>query len=284
MAPEEKKDASLAAVQNNTSSTSGDDRAFLENWSLSLGFFLLGILCGAAFGRLSGYAAFLWIVDLIIVLVYALWVYPSLFTNKPVLKSRGAVSFLNGLVGGIIFGAIWSSNLTKRHRGISHYVCVSLLGLAAIVFFCIFLMGYGGSNVATSTGPSSVPSKSSSAQNVNIDSSYVGTWKVEFFIPDATNPRDGLTANEAQMNDEIVIASNGNMVFKLDHGSGISNFDMYLKKADPDEGFYVVEKQTGETVGYILGFFDSQDSPPYILFSTSTKENPNASAWIFYRV
>ena len=46
------------------------------------------------------------------------------------------VSFVNGLVGGIIFGPYWNSRLTKRRLGISHLVFFVLLatdGLSSIM-------------------------------------------------------------------------------------------------------------------------------------------------------
>lgn len=284
MAPEEKKDSSLAPVQNSTSSASGDDRVFLENWKFSLGLFLLGLLCGVALGRLSGYVEFLWVVDLILVPVYALWIYPSLFTDKPVLKSRGLVSFLNGFVGGIIFGAIWSSNLTKRNRGISHYVCVALLGAAVIALFCFYLMGAGGTNVSATSKSSSAASKPPSAQSIRVGSSYVGTWQLAGLYSDVKDQNSGVSAGDAQRYDEITITSNGNLTYTKKLANGKDTREMYLDAADTNNEFYVVDKHSGKDVGYVRTLTSSETNSISLIFFPVPENDGVQSAWIFNKI
>ena len=62
-------------------------------------------------------------------LAYALFVYPTYFRERPLVRTSEAVSFLNGLLGGLIFGCIWCYNLTNRKLGISHIVYAVLLCL-----------------------------------------------------------------------------------------------------------------------------------------------------------
>lgn len=58
--------------------------------------------------------------------IYAARVYPSYFTPTPKVKSPKAVAFLNCMLGGIVFGLIWNSNITKRKKGISNIVYATL--------------------------------------------------------------------------------------------------------------------------------------------------------------
>lgn len=63
-------------------------------------------------------------------LVYVVSYYPSYFKEKPLIKSRRAISCLNFLFGGVIFGSLWNHNLTRKEKGISYVVCTILTVLA----------------------------------------------------------------------------------------------------------------------------------------------------------
>ena len=120
-----------------------DDAPFLGQWKTSIGLFLLGAFLSAAFNvgttRLPAidpvFDLLVVIAPIPIILLYALWIYPSLFKREPKLKSSKTTSFLNGLIGGIIFGALWNASLTKKKKGVSQYVLTGALviGLVAIV-------------------------------------------------------------------------------------------------------------------------------------------------------
>lgn len=72
-------------------------------------------------------------------LVYLLVVYPSYFTEKPLLKSSKAISFANFMAGSFVFGWIWNNNLTKKRKGISNIVAAVLYGvLCALIILSLF--------------------------------------------------------------------------------------------------------------------------------------------------
>ena len=78
-------------------------------------------------------------------LLYPFWIYPSLFTDRPVLKSNKAISYLTFLTGsmgaalglvGLVFPFIWNGNLTKKYKGYSNIVFVVLIFIE--LFITIF--------------------------------------------------------------------------------------------------------------------------------------------------
>lgn len=115
----------------------------VEGWKPSPGFSVLGALVNSTlfafvsamitsvFVAFAGYLAGLFISLILwpgIPIVYALVVYPSYFTDKPLIKSSRAISFLNYTIGWVIFGALWNSNLRcsnlerRPKKGYSHIV------------------------------------------------------------------------------------------------------------------------------------------------------------------
>ncbi|MBQ9067906.1 MAG: zinc-ribbon domain-containing protein [Eggerthellaceae bacterium] len=126
---------------------------FLAMWQTQGGYTALGILAAIGIsvfsnilsgtGVLSIVGSIIQIGVLAFSIYYALAMYPSLFTSSPKATSVNAVSFLNGFVGGIIFGLIWNSNLTKRYKGISNIVFVvfNCVVFVAAFFFGIALVG-----------------------------------------------------------------------------------------------------------------------------------------------
>lgn len=76
-------------------------------------------------------------VSAVLTTVYALAIYPSYFRRKPLLKSPRMISFLNFLFGGLIFGCLWNSNLTRSkiierpEKGIS-YIVASVLSIITL--------------------------------------------------------------------------------------------------------------------------------------------------------
>ena len=139
----------------------------VANWKTSIGFSLLGLLVGMpllslvlllmalliAFllsfpffalgvpyemgGRFSALVAFL--IFFTLVIIYPMIIYPSYFSEKPLLKSSRAISFANLMFGGLIFGCLWNSNLTNKTKGISHVVFVVINGLFASIYVSTFL-------------------------------------------------------------------------------------------------------------------------------------------------
>lgn len=135
------------------------EKPFLDNWKRTpmgmavLGFFLpaptilmyLFVLTARnIFLKTSATAYMIAIIVIAVIFcivagIYALRIYPSLFTDNPKIESRGAVAYLNVAFGGIIFGSIWCSSLTKRRSGSSQVVFVVLL---VVAFIASFVGGY----------------------------------------------------------------------------------------------------------------------------------------------
>lgn len=86
----------------------------------------------------AGVILLIFIVCEALLIIYPLALYTSYFSENPKIKSSGAVSFLNCLAGGIIFGPLWNYNLTKENKGISYGVFVALQ--VAIIVFTFYLL------------------------------------------------------------------------------------------------------------------------------------------------
>ena len=115
-------------------------KSFLSTWRTSAGAVIFGAMASYALSSMMGLFEGLVVVVvgiayLAFVLIYALSIYPSLFTDTPKMSSSDAVSFLNGFVGGVIFGPLWCASLTKGKCGVSQYVLAILLvgGLIAVL-------------------------------------------------------------------------------------------------------------------------------------------------------
>ena len=81
--------------------------------------------------------------------MYAAKIYPSYFTDKPMIDSPEAVSFLNTFVGGIIFGLIWNHNLTRKEKGIAHIVFIVFIAVAFVLaFVAAFMLAAGAASGA----------------------------------------------------------------------------------------------------------------------------------------
>lgn len=117
-------------------------------WQTNTVFTIIGIVAAMAInGFIGGFEeanTLIGIFSLIYVvfcIVYALKIYPSYFTDKPMIESCEAISALNGFVGGIIWGLLWNHNLTRGEKGISHIVYVALIAavflLAIVAAFAI---------------------------------------------------------------------------------------------------------------------------------------------------
>jgi hypothetical protein len=125
---------------------------FLGIWKTNVLFTVLGVLAGMAINGFTGSAVdtegnytggamvgVLAIAYLIFTIVYAAKIYPSYFSDKPMISSSEAVSFLNTFCGGIIFGLLWNHNLTLKNKGISNVVFIVLI---AVEFVLVFLAAF----------------------------------------------------------------------------------------------------------------------------------------------
>lgn len=126
-----------------TKSETAPNTPAIDNWKSAPLFSLLGATVGSMLeflilsvvgaltnSTLGAPAAFFAIVS-----VYALIIYPSYFTPKPLIKSSRVISFLNYSVAGIVFGLLWNNNLRnsnlekKPKKGSSYIVVVVLAAL-----------------------------------------------------------------------------------------------------------------------------------------------------------
>ena len=127
------------AVSSQTATKQNTATPLLDSWKTSVGMFILGLVCSygiAALAELWGTEALMGVALLFIcgVFYWTLMGYPSLFTAKPEVKSPSTASFLNAFFGGIVFGALWNTCLTKRKKGVSQHV---LLGLTIAMFVAV---------------------------------------------------------------------------------------------------------------------------------------------------
>lgn len=83
-------------------------------------------------------ASFLRLAYMIFQTLYALVVYPSLFSLKPKMTKAASASFWNCAVGGFIFGPLWNGNLTKRRKGISNVTFAVIAGIVAASWLVMF--------------------------------------------------------------------------------------------------------------------------------------------------
>ncbi|MDR1185491.1 MAG: hypothetical protein LBK67_11960 [Coriobacteriales bacterium] len=93
----------------------------------------------------------------LLMIIYALIVYPSYFTDKPIFKSSKVISFANFTFGPVVFGALWNNNLTKKKKGISYIVSAIGSGLNVVPFLLgmiIAVVTLFGSLSATTTDTS----------------------------------------------------------------------------------------------------------------------------------
>ncbi len=116
----------------------------LDIWHTELLASIAGALVSLVIFNLSNLIGFtgdlVRFVFMVFQFIYAIAVYPSFFGLKPKIQSSPAIAFWNCAVGSFIFGPLWNSNLTNKHKGISHIVFAILDGL--IFAYWVFLFGW----------------------------------------------------------------------------------------------------------------------------------------------
>ena len=134
---------------------SGAGAPLLAKWQTNVLFTVLGVIAAMAINGFTGgsvdadgnvtggtMTGILALVYVIFCIVYAAKIYPSYFTDKPMIESSQAISFLNTFVGGIIFGLLWNHNLTRREKGISNIVFIVLIAAAFVLaILAVFVLG-----------------------------------------------------------------------------------------------------------------------------------------------
>lgn len=100
---------------------------------------ILSTLEGAATAEVVYEAAIITFIYVAATMVYAGYIYPKFFTDKPRFVDPALVSFMNGFFGGVI-GCLWNSNLTKAKRGISCYIIFALGVIYAALIILLFAL------------------------------------------------------------------------------------------------------------------------------------------------
>ena len=111
--------------------------------------YLVGFLLGSFFFALPIPSEIAWILSilaiylviLVLIMIYPLKVYPSYFTEKPLLKTSKVVSFANFMFGGPIFGCLWNSNLTNKNKGVS-YIVFAVINVLYVLLFAVYELPY----------------------------------------------------------------------------------------------------------------------------------------------
>jgi hypothetical protein len=183
------QDVSQSPMSPEDASALNETAPVLQTWKTSVGFSILGLLVGiplltavsmllAMLLRLlfimltslvssetatlvdaltagsSGAWPLLVFVENCLMIIYALKVYPSYFTDKPVFKSSKVISFANFAFGAVIFGILWNTNLTAKKKGVSYIVSAVGSGLMIAQFLfgiIVALVTLFGSMSATAT-------------------------------------------------------------------------------------------------------------------------------------
>jgi len=150
------------AESTNTLQTAKDKTPFLQNWDAPVAPAILGLLSVSTFvdvistprsynGSFDGLLSFVLVAVAILIavtiwgLIHSIIVYPSLFEEKPKMKSGAAVSFINCLLGGVVFGLLWNNNLSKGKIGISfkvYSVLISLTCITVLIFLLYLLVNF----------------------------------------------------------------------------------------------------------------------------------------------
>jgi len=124
---------------------------FLKNWRTNGGLTFLGIAINVILDRFVlgninvysiSYEAIIFTqvmlyIYMIIGIIYATVIYPSLFTDNPKAQSPNTISFLNGFFGYVIFALLWNRSLTKGMKGISHIVYIVIIVVMMIIYLLI---------------------------------------------------------------------------------------------------------------------------------------------------
>ncbi len=127
----------------------GERSLSLQNWKTNVPMSILGVVASIALSSIA--ANILPVLPFYLFamvfsaagIVYAAVAYVSYFSNDVKLDSIEAINFLNLFFGGVIFGCIWNSNLTKGKKGISWIVFIvfaainilSSLGMIGYYYF-----------------------------------------------------------------------------------------------------------------------------------------------------
>lgn len=118
----------------------------INTWKTSIGASVAGaIVYAVVYGLCNQFlppwpqGTVITVLLVVAITLYALFFYPSLFTNPGKQKNSAAVSFFNLFFGGIIFGCLWNHNLTRGEIGMSHIILsvIIIIALAGLTGWMI---------------------------------------------------------------------------------------------------------------------------------------------------
>lgn len=130
---------SFEGSASGTGETAAQSRV-LANWKTSVGASAVGFFASSLLGTVAEQidvptpgAAFALLGVVVVWFAACAWYagafFPSLFKDDcEKTTSPAMISFLNLFFGGIIFGCMWNSNLTKKQKGISNVVYLVFFG------------------------------------------------------------------------------------------------------------------------------------------------------------
>lgn len=123
-----------------------DNMPVVRDWRPAPGFSALGVLAGAFVWIMLAVLVgplVAWIIQTVVLAVYAIVFYRSYFTDSPRISSSKAISFLNYAVSfssnfvSVIIGWCWNRNLRTSHETKTPKMGISYI--VAIVYFCLMI-------------------------------------------------------------------------------------------------------------------------------------------------
>ena len=255
----------LATTNNVVTSTI--ENSFLGNWKTNV----VGTIAGAVLLMLidyklstsvSGVSYFLFCLIQIAAIIYALFFYNSLFKSNPLLKSNYSVSICNGFFGGPIFGPLWNSNLTKKNRGISHYVFATIGAVSLIALLVMAIPYLSSSSASTSTYSTGTVAQTPAA---SIDSKFVGTW-ISFAMR-TNETQEFVPIEDLGVSAALVIKTDGSGDYSVTYQNDTVESTVYLK-ATGEKDTYAVYGADGTKTGELV--WQNMDGEPYVLISNAT--------------
>lgn len=238
----------LVTADNVVNSTA--DNSFLNNWKTNVlgtivGIVLLLLVNYKLSTSVSSVSFFLLCLIQIAAIIYAVAFYSSLFKSNPLMKSNYFVSICNGFFGGAIFGPLWNSNLTKKNRGISHYIFAVIMAISLFALLVMTIPYLSSNSASTNTYSNGTVAQTPAA---SIDSKFVGTWTgYDMWTPDTIDSPEKLSDYNMSMTLTVNADGTGKIV---DNFSGASKAlsKLTFKSGVSGNGYQVFDAN-GEGVG-----------------------------------
>jgi hypothetical protein len=185
----------------------------------------------------------------LLMLIYALIVYPSYFTDKPIFKSNKVISFANFTFGNWV-GALWNTNLTKKKKGVSYIITAvgsglivtqSLFGIIIAIITLFGSLSTTGASTSQShdAGASGIERSADTSVTVPLSIAHIFAGQPEYELK--SNSYSSSNYTEKDIN--LAIAQGPQPAIKLVNGMRYLTGDMYdqLTSDNPDDWPEVVD-------------------------------------------